>query len=244
MERSWLAKHGGSVLSDGTTVASPSGVNVCLSSLSTGFSLLGRVGSWSPVTPQGNPIQSAGLLHWRKGYRLQSWRRGYKESSAVPMTSNKASQLVDLIDSQAAAASNTMEVFLYQRDALIALLMWESCLRGVDCGKLRLQDFFLPSGSSAQLPLPEPLSAGSQLVIRPNGSKTVKGRRAGAISLVHTGSDVHCSLPRLMRYLGARAAAGMPVGQFLFSASTRSHNGFVDAAFCSSSIGKRLSRSH
>jgi len=85
--------------------------------------------------------------------------------------------------------------------------MWESCLRGVDCGKLRLQDFFLPSGSSAQLPLPEPLSAGSQLVIRPNGSKTVKGRRAGAISLVHTGSDVHCSLPRLMRYLGARAAA-------------------------------------
>ncbi len=26
----------------------------------------------------------------------------------------------------------------------------------------------------------------------------------------------------------------------IFSASTRSHNGFVDAAFCSSSIGKRL----
>jgi len=70
MERSWLAKHGGTVLPDGTTVASPSGVNVCLSSLSTGFSLLGRVGSWSPVTPQGNPIQSAGLLHWHKGYRL------------------------------------------------------------------------------------------------------------------------------------------------------------------------------
>ena len=44
----------------------------------------------------------------------------------MPMTSNKASQLVDLIDSQAAAASNTMEVLLYQRDALIALLMWEA----------------------------------------------------------------------------------------------------------------------
>ena len=82
------------------------------------------------------------------------------------MTSNKASQLVDFIDSQAASSaafSNTMEVLLYQRDALIALLMWESCLRGVDCGKLRLQDSLHPSGSSAQLPLPELLSAGSQL---------------------------------------------------------------------------------
>ena len=72
MERSWLAKHGGTVLFDCNTVASPSGVKVCLSSLSTGFSLLGRVGSWSPVTPQGNHIQSAMVLHWRKGYKLQS----------------------------------------------------------------------------------------------------------------------------------------------------------------------------
>ena len=196
---------------------------------------------------QLEPSHSSGqsyIISWAAALaqrdRLQSWRRDYQESSAVPMTSNKASQLVDFIDSQAAASSNTMEVLLYQRDALIALLMWESCLRGVDCGKLRLLDLFLPSGSSAQLPLPEPLSAGSQLVTRPNGSKTVKGRRAGAISLVHTGSDVHCSLPRLMRYLRARAAAGMPVGQFLFNASTRCHNSFVDAAFCSSSIGKRL----
>ncbi len=32
----------------------------------------------------------------------------------------------------------------------------------------------------------------------------------------------------------------MPVGQFLISASTQSHNGFVDAALCCSSIGKQL----
>ncbi|KAA6416924.1 MAG: hypothetical protein FRX49_13116 [Trebouxia sp. A1-2] len=34
---------------------------------------------------------------------------------------------------------------------------------------------------------------------------------------------------KLERYLQARAAAGMPMGRFLFSAFTRSHNGFVDA---------------
>ncbi len=70
----------------------------------------------------------------------------------MPMTYNKASQLVDFIDSQAAASSNTMEVLLYQRDALIALLMWESCLRGVDCGKLRLQDFFPPVAAQPSYP--------------------------------------------------------------------------------------------
>ncbi len=130
------------------------------------------------------------------------------------MTSNKASQLVDLIDSQAAASSNTMEVLLHQCDALVALLMWKSCLRGVDCGKLRLQDFFHPSGSSAQLPLPEPLSAGRQLVIRPNGSKIVKGRRAGAISIIHTSSDVHWNPPRLMRYLASKSSSWYACGTF------------------------------
>ena len=175
MERSWLAKHGGTVLPDGSIVASPSGVNSCLSSLSTGFSLLGRGGGWSPVTPHGNPMHSAVLVHWRKGYKLQSWRRGCQETSAVPMTSNKAFELVDYIDSVAAASSNVMEVLLCQRDALIVLLMWESCLRGVDCGKLRVEDFFTLEGSSAHLTLPELILIASQIIIRPNGSKLSKG---------------------------------------------------------------------
>lgn len=50
---------------------------------STGVSLLGITGPWSPITPQGNPTQSAGVKHWRKGHGLHSWRHGYQESSAV-----------------------------------------------------------------------------------------------------------------------------------------------------------------
>ena len=71
-----------------------------------------------------------------------------------------------------------MDVLLYQRDALIVLLMWESCLGGVDCGKLSLQDFFTAEGSTAHIPLADPIPGGSMLIIQPNGSKTVKGCRA------------------------------------------------------------------
>ena len=225
------------MLPDGNTVASPSGVNVCLSSLSTGFSLLGRVGSWSPATPQGDPIQSA-VVHWRKGYKLQAWRRGCQETSAVPMTSNKVFQLVDYIDIAAAASSRVMDVLLYQRDALIVLLMWESCLQGIDCGKLRLADFFILEGSSAQLPLPEPFPVGSVLIIWPNGSKTVKGRRAEALTLKHTGSEAFSSLSRLTRYV--RACSGMSVESYIFSPSLKNGCSFAASAFNSSSLGKRL----
>ena len=101
------------------------------------------------------------------------------------MTSNKVFQLVDCIDRAAAASSRVMDVLLYQRDALIVLLMWESCLGGIDCGKLRLADFFTLEGISAQLPLLEPIPVGSVLIIRPNGSKTVKGQGRSPYSETH-----------------------------------------------------------
>ena len=55
----WLEAHAGTTLPDGSFTSSPSGVNQCLSSMSTGFSLIGRVTSWTPETPSGNPIQSS-----------------------------------------------------------------------------------------------------------------------------------------------------------------------------------------
>ena len=149
LESSWLSKHAGTMLPVGSKVASPSGVNLCLSSLSTGFGLLGRIEPCTPDTAHGNPIQSAALQHYRKGYGLQTWRGGYLESSAVPKTSGKVCQLLNYLDQQAVTAQGPMQRLLFQRDAL---MMWETCLRGVDCGKVRLTDFFHGNGSSAQLP--------------------------------------------------------------------------------------------
>ena len=73
----WLEAHAGTSLPNVSLISSPSGVNQCLSSMSTGFSLIGRVTSWTPETPSGNPIQSSLVSSYRKGYRLGAWRSGY-----------------------------------------------------------------------------------------------------------------------------------------------------------------------
>ncbi len=43
----------------------------CLSNCSTGFKLLGTVGDWTPLTPNGNPVDSTLLTQYHKGYRLE-----------------------------------------------------------------------------------------------------------------------------------------------------------------------------
>ena len=48
LESHWLDTHAGTQMPDGSLVSSPSGLNQCLSSLSPGFALLGRVASWTP----------------------------------------------------------------------------------------------------------------------------------------------------------------------------------------------------
>lgn len=81
----WLEANAGTTLPDGSLVNSPSGVNQCLSSTSTGFSLIGRVTPWTPETPSGNPIQSSLVSSYRKRYRSGAWRSGYLHVLAVPI---------------------------------------------------------------------------------------------------------------------------------------------------------------
>ena len=95
----WLKAPAGTTLPNGSLISSPSGVNQCLSSMSTGFSLIGRVTSWTPETPSGNPIQSSLVSSYRKGYRLGAWRSGYLEGSAVPISVEKVHHLVEYLDS-------------------------------------------------------------------------------------------------------------------------------------------------
>ncbi len=242
LETHWLPLHGGTVLPDGTTVASPSGVNLCLSSLTTGFSLLGRTGAWSPLTPHGNPVHSADLQHYRKGYRMQAWRHGYQEASAVPMSIDKTHQLIDYLDQKAASASSLCQRLLYERDALLALLMWDTCLRGCTCGRLTLSDFFLANGAVASLPLSLPLALGTTLLLQPNGTKTVRGHRTSAIHLSYTDPLSYNLLPRLMQYLLGRAALGQPIRHFLFNPLNKDQQSFSSQLMCSSSIGKRLQK--
>lgn len=104
---------------DGSCISS-SGLNQCLSSLATGFTLLGRVSSWTPEHPSGNPMQSRLISSHRKGYKRQSWRSEYLKGSAVPISKSKVDQLIDYLDSLLLQEPSAIMRLLLQRDALLA----------------------------------------------------------------------------------------------------------------------------
>ena len=175
LETHWLGEHAGTQLSNGTMIASPKGVSQCLSHCSTGFKLLGRVGQWDPLHASGNPVESSLVTQYRKGYKLEAWRSGYLEGSAVPMTAGKILQLVGYLDMQIAGMPLGIKQLLLERDIVMQLLMWETTMRGNNCGRLAWTDFFLESGQ----PAPFPMAGVQTLMIKPNGTKTVKGERSG-----------------------------------------------------------------
>lgn len=238
LEDSWLVKHAGTTLDDGSLVCSPSGVNTCCASLSRGFEQLGRVASWVPETPSGNPIHSSLISSWRRGYKLQIWRAGYLAGSAVPMTEGKAHALVDYIDSLM-ANSEPMTRLMLERDALLALVMWETPLRGNDCGKLTIKDFFYQDGSVLQLPL-KSFQQGTVLTLRPNGTKTVKCQRSGPFSLSVGNDSCHSFLSRLPSYIQRRAESGFLAPYHLFSPLAADRRCFKTSPMSASDVGKRL----
>ena len=240
VESHWLAAHAGTTVADGSIISSPSGVNQCLSRLSTGFNLIGRVNSWTPEAPSGNPVQSSLVASWRKGYKLQAWRLGYLEGSAVPISEGKLHQLVDYLDQLLSRQPPTMTRLLLERDALSALLMWETSLRGINCGGITLSDFSLPEGQALRLPLADPLPGGSMLILKPNGTKTVKGRRSGPFNLVVGTDPCHSFLGRLPAFLKHRLANGVSEQTCFFSPLTSDRRAFKDSGSSASDIGKRM----
>ena len=89
----------------------------------------------------GNPILSTDVMQYRQGYRQKAFRTGYLEGSAVPMTEAKVFQVVDYLDHLIAGCFNPIQRLTLERDVVMILLMWESYLRGKDCGKITTADF-------------------------------------------------------------------------------------------------------
>ncbi|KAL3139360.1 hypothetical protein ABBQ38_003694 [Trebouxia sp. C0009 RCD-2024] len=97
-----------------------------------------------------------------------------------------------------------MARLVLERDALIAFLMWETSVRGINCGKVTLLDFLLPEGQNLSLPLADPLPQGSLVLFKPNGTKTVKGQRSGPFPLTVRVDATHSFLGRLPVFLKCR----------------------------------------
>ena len=109
---------------------------------------------------------------------------------------------------------------MVERDALLALLMWKTSMRGKNCRGVTLSNFFQLDGQSLKLPLPSPLPMGSLLTLRPNGTKTVKGRRSGPFVLTAGDGIAPSFLGRLPASLKHRMPDNAPGSAFLFSPLT------------------------
>ncbi|KAK9806959.1 hypothetical protein WJX72_008684 [[Myrmecia] bisecta] len=99
-ESTWLPKHVGSVLPDGSAVAAPSGLKVMLSHLSTLMTDLGRAGPWDDASQTGNPLESDSIARLRKGYTRHMRNLGYEEGSAVPISLETHQLLLSKLDQQ------------------------------------------------------------------------------------------------------------------------------------------------
>ena len=238
MQSHWLLQHQGSYLPDGSSFASPSGVNQCFSSLSTGFTMLGRVGSWDLQQQRGNPVLSPSVAQYRRGYKLEAWRSGYLEGSAIPMTEAKMCQLVSYIDGCTASNTKAIDRLCLERDALMILLMWESCLRGDNIGRVTTVDFFTADGRPlfASPILDFPTGSSIQLVV--NGTKTVQGDRAGPIFLTASDPPQFSFVHRLPSYIHHRLCS--TTWKFLFSPLAADRASFKDSPYSSSALGKTV----
>jgi len=81
MEDHWLPSNVITTLPDGSMIVSPSKVDVCLFSLSTGSLLMGKIRNRDPATNSGDPVVSTDLSQYCKGYTLQAWRPENLEGS-------------------------------------------------------------------------------------------------------------------------------------------------------------------
>ena len=79
----------------------------------------------------------------------------------MPVSVEKVHHLVEYLDSVVPSSPPTLARLMVERDALLALLMWETSMRGKKCGGVTLSDFFQSDGQSLKLPLPSPLPIGS-----------------------------------------------------------------------------------
>ena len=124
--------------------------------------------------------------------------------------------------------------------ALLALLMWESFMRGNNCGGVTLSNFFQPDGQCLKLPLPSPLPMRSLLTLRPNGTKTIKGRRSGPCVLTAGDGTAPSFLGHLPAYLKHRMLDIAPGSAFLFSPLTADRRQFENSCMRASDIGNRM----
>ncbi len=206
--------------------------------------------------PGRNPCAAPVVAQYLRGYRRERVRAGEPQSAAVPLSEGLVSELslwlvVAAADPELALSSRLALL----RDRAVFLLLWATCMRAHDCGKLRVTDFRDPLAPQQRayewwvLPQPaldRPYPRGVQLYVWELVDKTHQFGRAAPYRLESAGGGALCPVEALAKYYyacrGARAECG-PVTGFVFRPLDRSRQRFEERALSTSTLGARL-RSH
>jgi len=194
------------------------------------------------------------ISKYKEGYARRLWDLGYAATSAVHCKESKLVAVLERLDGEIAAlrggldwanAEACVRLLLLERDATAICGLWDSYMRGVSMGRLRVQDVQDSEGHSLypRLVTVEGIVVpGFRYQLALNGSKTIRRARAGVVELQvrPPGEESLCFLRRLQRYSLDMGLAHMSPSIFLFRPTTADHMGFKDAAASSGALNQRF----
>ena len=208
-----LQKHRGR---DGG-LASPSHVEGLLSALSRVFEMRGRDQLWSHQLGSGNPLRSDLISNFKQCYARQHQTAGGCETSAVPLTWERYTALMDQFDlelQQMRHERRELKEGIATRDAAITACMWAHSRRGQDQQNVHWEGAFTEAG----VPVVQHWAAGGGLCARlyliPRQTKTERTGRVGTLVLQAAAEPKYCAIARLHQYyhyLAARGAVSGPM---------------------------------
>ena len=223
----WRPRHGRTALTDGTTVASATGMGNAIAALSTTFIILGRRGEWDPHLNQGNPCESHEVRRYRSGYHRELWDEWIEPIAATPLCEDKLLALVTHLDAKRAQHSlqltddsgryAQLRVLLLERDALLFTYLGASIQRGGEGARLRVCDVRstqVDGIAGVSMPLGNALPINEQvppLTIHPNGVKSRQRRDCGHFDLLPHADPRLCFASRLSKFTAHCSALGFPL---------------------------------
>ena len=122
------------ILKTGHRLPAPGRLSGVKSSLSTELEQLGRTGECSPVGMQGNPMLSNQLRRMVKGFKADAASKGYQQRAAEPIYSGKIQAMLQFLLAKQYPLTGKDKLLLI-RDGLLISMLWQSCFRGVQCGR-------------------------------------------------------------------------------------------------------------
>lgn len=216
----WLPNHSGNCRTvlpqTGQPVASASAVRGVEKDIFKFYTLLGFDGA-------SNPARSELMKSYRDGYGNLLHQQGVKVQRAKVFSEAKLNAFVSYLTNKL-SESEGMEKCIVAMDRAAVLYLWETLVRGKECGAVRQDQIDVDEGT-----------------VYPGWTKTIRREPSATIELSVPGASERMTFPESASELVKIIADnGHDVGEsgFLFRAQTRNRNGFSNEPITSSTLRK------